>query len=96
LDELVGGGDRIPGNTQRPGEHIRRATGNHRYRGYGAEFSRRCRAWVPKQTVDHPADRSVAAMDDDQIHSVRSGGLPEFGPVTAVVGVFDGELEAAF
>ena len=34
-------------------------------------------------------------MDDDQVDSIRSGGLPEFGPVTAVVGVFDGQLEAA-
>ena len=50
---------------------------------------------MPKHTVDHPAHRSVSAMDDDQVHAIRSGRSPEFGSVAAVVGVFDGELEAA-
>ena len=93
LDELVGGRDRIPGDTQRPRQHVGRAAGHHRDRGEVCR--RRRRTGVAEQAVDHPAHRAVAAVHDDQVDPVRGGSLPEFVAVTAVVGVFDGELQAA-
>ena len=48
-----------------------------------------------EQAVDHPAHRAVAAVHDDQVDSVGNCLLREFGPMTTVVGVLDGELEAA-
>ena len=50
---------------------------------------------MAEHAVDHPAHRAVAAVHDDQVDPVRDGRLCEFGAVTAVVGVFDGELQAA-
>lgn len=50
----------------------------------------------PQHAVDYGAYRAIAAMHHDQVHPVGYRRLSEFGPVTAVVGVLNRELKAAF
>ena len=70
----VDGGDRIVGQPDRAGEHVRRAAGEHAERGVGAGDAGR-----------HLVERAVAAEPDDDVDVAPGGVEGEAGGVAATV-----------
>ena len=82
--QQLDGGDRVVGQPDRAGEHVRRAAGQHAEGGVGAGDAGR-----------HLVQRAVAAEPDDDVDAAAGGVVGEAGGVAAPVGLDELDLVVA-